>query len=130
MQLGTDILSLKRLKRVFDRFKDRLPQKLLSDPETLFYTKIPNEKRRLEFLAGRFCAKEAIFKATSDEIPSLTWKRVSIVSWGGRKRPSIWIDGREAAGIKVSISHEDEYATSTAVFDDDEHVIKYKINII
>lgn len=112
MQIGTDIVSLKRIKGVFERYSGRLTDKILSNQEKEIYKVIPNERRRLEFLGGRYCAKEAIFKASN--LPNLSWKRISILSTN-QGRPLILIDEKENSNIKLSISHEEDYATATAI---------------
>lgn len=117
MQVGTDILSLKRFKAVFDRFQGKFVNKILSKVELKVYNSISNEKRRLEYLGGRFCGKEAIFKASSSsssETENLTWKRVSIVR-NDRNKPTVLINEREEKNIKISISHEEEFVTATAI---------------
>ena len=113
MRVGTDILSLKRIKTVFDRFKEKLVYKILSESEIKLYNSIQNERRRLEFLGGRFCGKEAIFKATSAD-QNLTWKRISIIR-NASDKPVVLIDGKEQENIKISISHEEEFATATVI---------------
>lgn len=113
MQVGTDILSLRRLKSVFDRFKGKFAHKILSESELNVYNSIQNERRRLEYLGGRFCGKEAIFKAYETE--NLTWKQVSIMR-NDRNKPIVLINGIEQKNMKISISHEEEFATATAIF--------------
>lgn len=112
MRVGTDILSLRRLKSVFDRFKGKFADKILSESEIKVYNSIQNEKRRIEFLGGRFCGKEAIFKAS--ETDSLTWKQVSILR-NDRNKPIVFINGAEQRNMNISISHEEEFAIATAI---------------
>ena len=111
-RIGTDLLSLIRFKGLFDRFKERLVRKILSEKEILFYQELSNDRRRLEYLGGRFCAKEAIFKAAM--VPNLTWERVSIIPESVSGRPIVLIDDFESDSISISISHERDYAISTA----------------
>ena len=121
MQVGTDILSLKRFAKVFDRFQLRLINKILSEKEIKIYTSFPCAKRKLEFLGGRFCGKEAIFKAIDDDGNKfVTWKQISILpsieKIGNKsKRPQVYINDTKKDHISISISHEDEYATSVAI---------------
>lgn len=112
MQVGIDILSLKRLNSVFDRFKGKFARRILSESELSVYNLIQNERRRLEFLGGRFCGKEAIFKAS--ETDNLTWKKVSILR-NERNKPIVLINGVEQRHMKISISHEEEFAVATAI---------------
>lgn len=121
MQVGTDILSLKRFKKVFDRFQIRLINKILSEKEIKLYTNFTCAKRKLEFLGGRFCGKEAIFKAIDDGNKFVTWKQISIIpsiEIGGKiksKRPEVYINDTKKDQISISISHEDEYFMSVAI---------------
>lgn len=117
MRIGTDILNLKRFQAVLNKFNGRFVNKILSASEREFYEKICNDRRRLEFLGGRFCGKEAIFKAVSDDFAGLTWKKVSILP-NSKGRPQIFIDGQSEINekVNVSISHEEDYVISTAIF--------------
>ena len=109
--LGTDIASLRRLQGVLSRFPGRFVDKILSEAEKKQFELIGGERRRLEFLGGRFSGKEALFKATDS---ALTWKRVSILPQKGG-RPRIFIDGSLARGIEISIAHEEEFVVATVV---------------
>jgi holo-[acyl-carrier protein] synthase len=115
--IGTDILSLKRLKSLLNRFSGRLVKKILSEREVETYRAIGNERRQLEFLGGRFCAKEAIFKASQLPTMRLTWKRVSILSTSPNSgRPVVFIDSVEERNVSLSISHENDYVIATALW--------------
>lgn len=113
MHIGTDIISLKRLGRVFQKFPTKLAHKILSTSEWEVFSQISNDRRRLEFLGGRFCGKEAIFKAAGRE--DLTWKRVSILRNASSNQPKVFIDDLLVESLKVSISHEEEFAVATAI---------------
>ena len=56
--LGTDIAELARIKASYDRFGERLLQKILTDEEQKNLSKSP-----IAYIAGRFAAKEAAVKA-------------------------------------------------------------------
>lgn len=119
MQIGTDILSLKRLKRVFEKFPAKFSRKILTDSELRIYESISNERRRLEFLGGRFCGKEAIFKAaaSTEGRSGLTWQRVEVLR-DGEGKPIVFIDSKkedEKKKMKISISHEEDFVIATAI---------------
>lgn len=114
MKIGTDILSFKRFSLVLNKFENRLTNKILSKAEKELYLNISSERRRLEFLGGRFCGKEAIFKAVDDCGTNLTWQRLSILPTS-KGAPEIFIDGKKANNMILSISHEQEYAIATAI---------------
>lgn len=63
--IGCDVCSI---SEVSHRNKDhRLAKRILSSKELQQYYEF-NEKRQAEYLAGRFCAKEAIIKACPIEL--------------------------------------------------------------
>lgn len=113
--IGTDILSIKRLERVLLLYPEKLLKRILSQPELKQFQDIQTEKRRLEYLCGRFSAKEAIFKATPSS-SSLTWKRISILSELDTGKPLVYIDGKLMKGwMEISISHEEKYVVAVAI---------------
>ncbi len=59
--IGIDIVEINRLARVLNR-QPRLPERILTLSEQDIFNEL-SEKRQLEFLAGRFVAKEAFAKA-------------------------------------------------------------------
>lgn len=58
--IGCDIVAIKRISL-------KLKDKVLSEKEKQ-YAKDFNERRMIEFIAGRFAAKEAIIKAVNEPI--------------------------------------------------------------
>lgn len=62
--IGVDIVSLNRLKDNLDS----IANKVLSLKEKEIYATLISERRKLEFVAGRFAFKEALFKALKKEI--------------------------------------------------------------
>lgn len=108
MQPGVDIVSLKRLAESVRRFGDRFENRILTPRERQLSA---DRWDRLPFLAGRFAAKEAVYKAAG--IPSLTWQRVEILPEDNV--PVVSIDGEKRRDISVSISHEREFAVAMAI---------------
>ena len=94
--IGCDIVKVSR----FERNLDRLASNILSNLEVKEFNLSAN---RIEYIAGRWAAKEAIFKAT------------------GNKRMTVLNDHNGApyvldnSNIKISISHEKEYAMAIAL---------------
>lgn len=92
--IGTDILQVERIQKVYDRHGERFVKHLLMPEErALFETK----SRPVRFLAMRFAAKEAIVKAMGTGFAQGMWLRDAGVvpnAWG---RPEIiWSErGRE-----------------------------------
>ena len=61
--------------------------------------------------AGKFCAKEAVIKATGEKL-SLRDVETRSISGGGLR---VYVKGRLRQDIRLSISHTDEYAIAFAV---------------
>lgn len=62
-------------------------------------------------LAGKFCAKEAVIKASAKK---LGMKSIEIINDRSGK-PKVFIEGRENHSIKCGISHTEDYAVAFVV---------------
>ena len=76
--------------------------------EYAIYSDFTSEKRKIEFLAGRFSAKEAVVKAL--DVPKLV-KDIEILNDENGK-PYCTLEGYK---IHISISHETEYSCAYAL---------------
>jgi holo-[acyl-carrier protein] synthase len=70
--IGTDVLKLSRIERVYQRYGDHFAERLLLDEEHALFVKAKNKPR---FLAMRFAAKEAIAKALGTGFSNGIWVR-------------------------------------------------------
>ena len=70
--IGTDILELARINRVYQRYGDRFAARLLLEEEQVLFAKAKNKVR---FLGMRFAAKEAIAKALGTGFSNGIWVR-------------------------------------------------------
>jgi holo-[acyl-carrier protein] synthase len=70
--IGTDILELARVERVYEKFGDRFASRLLLEEEQALFDRARNKVR---FLAMRFAAKEAIAKALGTGFANGIWVR-------------------------------------------------------
>ena len=119
---GTDIIEVERIKKAIletERFKE----------EIFTETEIENgnkksEKVMFEYYAGRFAAKEAIYKAVSKIKSDFNFWEVEILNdKENRNRPVVIFKNAElkamqesgVLNIDVSISHISNFATATAV---------------
>lgn len=104
-EIGIDIVELDRIVSVSPGFVERV----LSAKEMKLYESY-SESRKIEFLGGRFAAKEAIIKCLSDiEIPDM--KEIEILNNENGKPIAKYKD----YNIKLSISHEKHYACAVAL---------------
>lgn len=121
--IGTDLIETERI-RTFG--PERLANRILHVSEQSHLPR--EEKRQIEWLAGRFAAKEAIAKAAGTGIgQSLGFRDIQIMAdERGCPHVSLSSAGREAVGwgsgvrIHLTISHTDRYATATAVVEQRE----------
>lgn len=105
MEIGTDIAEIERFRGRDEKFARRI----LGEMEFEQYSGLKSERRRAEYLAGRWAAKEAIYKATGDK-GCLAYEVVN--DENGKPRAI----GRP--GIKVSISHEAGLVVAVATFEE------------
>jgi holo-[acyl-carrier protein] synthase len=92
--IGTDVVQLERIKRVYERHAEHFVARLLMPEEEAAFRKY---SRPVRFLAMRFAAKEAIVKAMGTGFAHGMWIRDSGVvsnAWG--KPEIIWSErGKE-----------------------------------
>lgn len=114
--IGIDIIELKRIKRLMN--KDlRFVRRILTDTELSLFSQIKSEQRKIEFMAGRFAAKEAFAKATGRGIGKLSFRDIEVLRHSNRA-PRLCVQGYEAKNIFVSISHSKEYAVAQVIIDE------------
>lgn len=109
---GIDIIEIKRIANAVERWGDAFLSHIMTDDE-IAYTK--KYKHPYQHIAGRFAAKEAIFKAFGD--PTLTWKDVSIVN-DKEGKPHCHFHRKVSRKVALSISHSKEYAVAHCIIED------------
>lgn len=107
--IGTDIIKMDRVT-----LDERHINRILSEEEKVLFNELHIEKRKLEFLAGRFAAKEAIAKALGTGIVGFNLKDITI-KWDKNHKP---ICDYNDLCIHVSITHSEEFAVAFAVIEE------------
>lgn len=113
--IGIDIVEINRLARVLNR-QPRLPERILTLSEQDIFNAL-SEKRQLEFLAGRFAAKEAFAKAYGTGIGRhLSFHDLEIQKDEYGKP---FIKSKKTMGdqVHVSITHTKEYAAAQVLIE-------------
>ena len=106
------MISLKSIvsKRAVERWGDGFLNFVFTPGEIEFASKF---KFPYQHYAGRFAAKEAIFKATG--IPHLTWHNVTIINDASGKPVCYFNNIEFKHRISISISHSRDYAIANAI---------------
>ena len=120
--LGTDLVSVDRVRRVLTRHGDRFKSRCFSEAERADCERT-GLHRAAERYAARFAAKESVAKALGTGIArGVTWRdiEVQLDSFGA---PSIRVAGAASrrasdlgiAGWLCSLSHTDRLASATVI---------------
>ncbi|WGU99538.1 holo-ACP synthase [Bacillus altitudinis] len=113
--IGMDIVEIGRLSRVLSR-QPRLPERILTLREQeVFHTL--SEKRQLEFLAGRFAAKEAFAKAYGTGIGQYISFHDIEIQKDANGKPLIKSEKTKEDYVHVSITYTKEYAAAQVLIE-------------
>jgi len=108
---GVDITEVKRLKLAVEKWGKSFLNRIFTPEE------LKNAQSRgspYQYLAGRFAAKEAVFKALGDK--ELNFKDVQILNDREGKPFCAILNGRaKKLQVHVSISHVKNYAVANAI---------------
>ena len=119
--IGTDIVKIERIKKLTDIYGDRFIQRILSDSELT----ILKWGRRYNFIAGRFAAKEALYKAMGSTC-NIRFRELEILNDENNKpylynvdriKMELEIDNETSFKAHVSISHEIDYAIASVILE-------------
>lgn len=113
MEVGIDLVEFIEVENRDERFIKRI----LSEKEYLVYQELKIQKRKNEYLAGRFASKEAIFKAYKKGDLSLNFNEISILN-DECNAPYILIRNEIMNNLKISISHSKNYAVAIVIKED------------
>ncbi|HEU4962749.1 MAG TPA: holo-ACP synthase [Bacilli bacterium] len=116
---GIDILELSRIATILYRQGDTLWNRILAPSERRPFT---SDKRKIEYLAGRFAAKEAASKALGTGLGKVSLHDL-IISSDPNGAPILTLHGYAAelasqkgiTHLHLSISHSDHYAVAHVI---------------
>lgn len=108
---GVDITEVRRLKQAVEKWGEAFLSRVFTKEE------LDNAKTRgslHQHLAGRFAAKEAIFKALGNK--DLNWKDVQVFNDSEGKPYCRILNGKgKKMDVQLSISHVKSYAVANAI---------------
>src|ERR687893_1960912 len=115
-EIGIDLIDIDRIHEVLGRFPDRFRLRVLTPAEQRYCG------HKVERIAGRWAAKEAISKVLGLGVRGVGWREIEILpDFAGA--PRVFLHRRAAARaaaigleeLSVSISHERSLAVAVAV---------------
>ena len=117
--IGTDLVDVERVRRSVLRWGARWEMRVFSQDEIEYCRRFADPAPHY---AGRFAAKEAVFKALPRQPRAFMPREIEIIETGAG-RPEIKLSGRTQAAIEdysplkmhLSISHEKATAAAFAV---------------
>ena len=114
--IGIDIIELERIGDSIKK-SERLAERVLTMKEMECYHNKGSDRRRVEYLAGRFASKEACSKALGTGIGALSFQDIEVLN-DENGAPIIKVVGYEDYSIFLSISHSEAYAVAQVVIED------------
>lgn len=116
--IGIDIIEIKRLAKAIERWGKRFEKRVLTEKERQNSFRL-RKKAKLAYVAGRFAAKEAIFKSVGGRI---SWQDIEILSGkngqpylADKKKTRDVLDKKRIKKVLISISHDNDYAIAQAM---------------
>jgi holo-[acyl-carrier protein] synthase len=111
--IGIDIIEMDRIKTIIDR-QPKFIQRILTENEQLTFEKL-STTRKIEFLSGRFAAKEAFAKAKGTGIgKELSFLDIEIAP-DSKGKPQIISPIK--SGVHLSISHSRDFCVAQVIIE-------------
>ncbi len=116
--IGTDIVEIERIEKVFKKHKDFFPSRILSQKEVKQISELKTNDAKTRQIAKLFCVKEAFSKALRTGIRGdICFKEIQIIH-DDLGAPSIELLGntkkyvsKKIKGAKIHLSLSDEKET-------------------
>ncbi len=114
--IGLDITELDRIEKLVKR-QPSFVTRILTKNEKVSYDKLQG-KRQIEFLAGRFSAKEAYSKALGTGIgKELSFQDIEVLNEHSGKPVLYVLNRNDNKNIHVSISHSQHYVVTQVIIE-------------
>ncbi|MCW8856285.1 MAG: holo-ACP synthase [Kangiella sp.] len=118
--VGTDIVDIERIERSLERQGDKFAERILAPVELETYYEI---KQKINYLAKRFAAKEAVSKALGTGMRNGIDFQQLVISNDEIGKPQVtlvgnakvWSEQHRITNIHLSISDEKKHAVAFAI---------------
>ncbi|HFU3844738.1 TPA: holo-ACP synthase [Streptococcus suis] len=111
---GIDLQEIEAIERARQKH-DGFPKRILTDREFERYQKLQG-RRQLEYLAGRWAAKEAFVKAMGTGIGKVTFRDIEILN-ASSGAPYI-VCSHFSGKVWLSISHSGNFAQASVILEE------------
>jgi holo-[acyl-carrier protein] synthase len=122
--IGTDIVSIARIRRMIEKYGNQFLNKIFNSNE-IEYCK--GKAAPAVHLSGRWAAKESFYKALPIDCQKISgWKSIEIMPEGTSNRPVINVvdvglsskmQQDAITNINLSISHEKEFCVAIVILE-------------
>ena len=120
--IGNDICNMTRIAKAYERHGARFCAKILTDPEQ---EEMAQRGQKVAYLAKRFAAKEAIYKAIAHHIsPPPSWHDAAVLN-DAHGRPIVTLSercqqaldkvGNRTACVSLSLSDDAPFAFAVCI---------------
>ena len=113
--IGTDIVKVERIKKLFNDSGDKFLNKIYTKNEIKYCNS--NSKPHIH-LSGKYAAKEAVKKAllSSEIVKNISMKDIEVLN-NSDKSPYIILNNFKDIKCNISISHDGDYAIAFVIID-------------
>ncbi|QJX55621.1 holo-ACP synthase [Staphylococcus warneri] len=112
--IGLDLIEIERIEKVYYKQKQKFVDRILSKEEQLKFNGFSQQKRKIEYLAGRFATKEAFSKALGTGLgKTIAFHDINCYN-DHLGKPCIDYSGFR---VHVSITHTENYAMSQVLLE-------------
>lgn len=120
--IGTDLIELERIARIYESFGDRLLDRLFTENERSYFARWKDPVPRI---AGRFAVKEAVMKALGTGWSNgVRWRDIEVIRAASGK-PEVRLHGRcreifeslDATHVVCTITHSRHSAMAVVIFE-------------
>lgn len=115
---GIDIVDLSSIQRAYEK-NARFAKKVLTEEEQLRFEELSG-KRKIEYLAGRWSAKEAFSKAWGTGIGKLRFQDLEILN--DEKGAPVFTKSPFSGKVWVSISHSAAIVMASVILEERDEI--------
>jgi holo-[acyl-carrier protein] synthase len=115
--IGIDIIELDRIEKILNK-TPHFCERILTHEELSDFNSLSSPQRKVEWIAGRFAAKEAFSKALGTGIgKEFSFQSISILN-GGNGKPVVHHPNHTDLIVHISISHSNTHAIAQIILEE------------